>query len=279
MKLIDDLRKPEYTGENRCTPCTVLNVGITTAISLLLATVNAGLAVAAAVAMLMAIYLRGYLIPGTPTITKRYFPEWILRYFDHAETRVEPDSSIDPEELLLRAGAVEEVADGLDLQLEPTFEEEWFTRYRDVQERAIDRELLASLLDVDPDRLAIEWHGQAFVAWLDDQWIGQWESRVAFLADIAADNIMPDYLPEWNELSLGQRSNALGVLRLFIERCPACDGNVVMEKEIKQSCCREVDVIATICLGCGERLFEAEYDPRGMAELEADVPVPSEAQA
>ncbi|MFW6384899.1 MAG: hypothetical protein ACOCY7_02055, partial [Halodesulfurarchaeum sp.] len=105
---------------------------------------------------------------------------------------------------------------------------------------------------------------------LDDRWLGQWESRVAFLADIAADAVLSEHRPEWNELPLANRSNALGVLRLFVTRCPACDGRVALDAEKRQSCCREIDVIATTCRGCNVRLFEAPYDPTAVADLEAD---------
>ena len=269
MDVIDEFQNPKYTGENRCTPCTVLNVAIASVISLVLAAVNIPLAVGSAIIMLLAIYLRGYLVPGTPTITKRYFPDRILRYFDHG-VETETDADFDPEELLLRAGAVTEIDGGQDLALTPDFETAWFDRYEAVQEVAIDTDLLASLVDFEADRLSIEWRGDAFVAWLDDQWIGQWESRVAFLADVAANDLLEQRLREWETLPLSQQSNALGVLRFFLERCPACDGDVVLETELKQSCCREIDVIATTCQGCGERLFEAEYDPEAMAELDGE---------
>jgi hypothetical protein len=102
--VLDRLRRPEYTGENRCTPCTVVN----TALAALLAAGAGGLAAAATpagtgpvpapvpglaagglvlAAGLASIHLRGYLVPGTPRLTKRYFPDRVLAWFDRA-----PDS-------------------------------------------------------------------------------------------------------------------------------------------------------------------------------------------
>ncbi|WP_394738934.1 hypothetical protein [Natronococcus roseus] len=82
--IVDRLRQPEYTGENRCTPCTVLNLAITGAIGAAVARRSriAGAAVVGASAA--AIYLRGYLVPGTPELTKRYLPERVLRLFGKA---------------------------------------------------------------------------------------------------------------------------------------------------------------------------------------------------
>jgi hypothetical protein len=35
------------------------------------------------------VYLRGYLVPGTPAFTKRYFPDWLLAWFDKTPERRE----------------------------------------------------------------------------------------------------------------------------------------------------------------------------------------------
>jgi hypothetical protein len=75
------LKNPEYTGENRCVPCTVVNALIAVAVSGLvaLAVPLLGLVVLAASALL--IYFRGYLVPGTPELTKRYLPARVLTAF------------------------------------------------------------------------------------------------------------------------------------------------------------------------------------------------------
>jgi hypothetical protein len=79
--IVDSLRQPEYTGENRCTPCTILNLGIAGAIGAAAAR-RSKLAGALVVgASVVAIYLRGYLVPGTPELTKRYLPDSVLRLF------------------------------------------------------------------------------------------------------------------------------------------------------------------------------------------------------
>ncbi|MDG5760682.1 hypothetical protein QA600_15200 [Natronococcus sp. A-GB1] len=79
--IVDRLRQPEYTGENRCTPCTVLNLAIAGAIGAAVARRSRIAAAAVVGASTAAIYLRGYLVPGTPELTKRYLPEPVLRLF------------------------------------------------------------------------------------------------------------------------------------------------------------------------------------------------------
>lgn len=90
--VVDGLRKPEYVGENRCLPCTVVNVAIAVVGSALLAARSRhrrGRLLAGAVlgGSLAAIYLRGYLVPGTPALTKRYLPDPVLAAFDKEPAR------------------------------------------------------------------------------------------------------------------------------------------------------------------------------------------------
>ncbi|SFB75300.1 hypothetical protein SAMN05444422_101738 [Halobiforma haloterrestris] len=87
--LLERFRNPEYTGDNRCLPCTAVNIVIAAVASALLAVVSAGVGAVAFVASLLAIYLRGYLVPGTPTLTKRYFPDRVLALFDKGPHPVE----------------------------------------------------------------------------------------------------------------------------------------------------------------------------------------------
>ena len=260
---LSTLRKPEFTGENRCVPCTVLNLGIAAIVVALVARIDPVLAFLVAIPMVASIYLRGYLIPGTPTITHRYVPAWILRHFDHQE-QPETGEGFDAETYLLRQNAIREDRSTGEYVLDSSFETRWRAQYDVVREADVDEQLLANVVGVDAERLAIEWKKTGFVAWLDDTWIGQWEFRVAFLAYIAADAVMADLDVEWHELPLAHRSTALGVLRLFVERCPACDGTVALDLAKRRSCCRDIDVIATTCQACNVRLFEAPYDPDGL---------------
>ena len=74
-------KQPEYTGENRCLPCTVVNTIIALVLSVAVVAgvarvANPAAGLAAGVVLLGcslgAIYLRGYLVPGTPELTKQY---------------------------------------------------------------------------------------------------------------------------------------------------------------------------------------------------------------
>ncbi|QFU82137.1 hypothetical protein [Natronorubrum aibiense] len=81
IDIVNDLKQPAYTGENRCEPCTILNLLIAAVVGSLVARksrIGGLLAVGLSIGL---IYLRGYLVPGTPTLTKRYLPPEVLRWF------------------------------------------------------------------------------------------------------------------------------------------------------------------------------------------------------
>jgi hypothetical protein len=264
------LRQPEYTGENRCTPCTVVNLVIAVVVSGLVATVFPPAAVAVFVVSVAAIYLRGYLVPGTPTLTKRYLPDSVLKLFDKYEPPEPPalDDDDDIEAFLLDVGAVEECRDGTDLCLTDEFAEAWYGRIEHLRDRDDDRDSVAVLfdgLDVDRDRVRIESYGDAYDAYIDDTRVGQWESRAAYLADIAAEAEFRGRHPAWERLGFDERTEVLGALRLWLERCPECDGPVTLGEDTVESCCRSIDVIAATCEDCGARVFEAQFSPEAMA--------------
>ncbi len=273
MNPVARLRQPEYTGENRCVPCTVTNVAIAAVLSVGVGYLYLPAGVALFVVSLVAIWLRGYLVPGTPELTKRYFPDWLLAYFDkgpqaasasgfesEAETTDrEQVRDVDPETLLLEAGVVEPCAQEDDLCLVDAFRDAWHERMVTLREEGADRAALAERLDVDPDDLRFEEHESGFEAFDGDRRLGQWESRAALLADLAAAAELPAYIDDWDRLAVGAKARVLGGLRVFLETCPECDGEVTAGTEIVESCCRSHEVVAVGCAACGARLLEVPY--------------------
>jgi len=79
--MIDELKQPEYTGENRCMPCTGVNLLIAVVAAAVAGRRSRKAGAGVFVASVVLIYLRGYLVPGTPTLTKRYLPDDVLRLF------------------------------------------------------------------------------------------------------------------------------------------------------------------------------------------------------
>lgn len=258
--VIDSVRKPEYTGENRCTPCTIVNLAIAGATTLVLAFIYLPLAAAFLPTSLLMIYLRGYLVPYTPQITKQYFPDRVLRLFDKHEstaTAMEQAEEVDVEQLLQDLEVVEECSDVDDLCLTPEFQREWRERMSEL-DRDTTYERISEVLDVSRNELRFDDYGDAIVVLIEDRRVAQWESGSALRADVAAEQLLDDR-PGWDELDPVSRSKLLNSLRIFLEECPSCGGAIQMGQETVESCCRSIDVVAVTCGECGDRLFEAEY--------------------
>ncbi|MFC7166003.1 hypothetical protein [Halospeciosus flavus] len=207
--IVDDLRRPEYTGSNRCVPCTVVNLMIALGLAGAIAvagSLSAGVGVF--LIAVAAIYVRGYLVPGTPTLTKRYLPDSVLRWFEASHPQPNVDEDFDITATLDEFGLLVDNPDG-DVQLDPEFAAAWFERMtaRDVYVPQLDD--LATLLDVDVEQLDVRYHGNdACTVYLEDQWLGQWESAAAFNADVTAEALLAERYPEWAQIPLVQQGNS-----------------------------------------------------------------------
>jgi len=279
---------PEYTGANRCLPCTIVNsviavvlaggigaAGVVWATPTIAGTA-AGLAVLVSAA---SIYFKGYLVPGTPALTKRYFPPWLLDAFgkgpepamggresatnrDRHQTpeasHEEPPEEIDLEEVLVGAGALEPCQGGADLCLTDAFRQSWHEQMAAVDDDAVGRDRLPAILDIAAEDVTVEDHGEAFRARVDDQYVGTWESRAAFVADIAAADVLSEWLDDWDETHVTHRGQLLNGLRLFLTTCPACEGDLAFGTDTVESCCTTREVAAVSCERCETRLFESD---------------------
>ncbi len=261
-------KNPEYTGANRCLPCTVVNTLIA---AVLAVAVGVGLGAAVgpalgAVAGLVsfgvsaaAIYLRGYLVPGTPTLTKRYFPAWLLALFGKGPTeqRDPRESEVDPETALRSVGALELCRGGDDLCLVDDFRAEWYERIDDADRSDAGRDVLLEVLDLGAGTVEYREFGDAFQALVDGEVVGKWESEAAFLADVGAARVLAERADRWGQYTVLERSQLLNGLRLFIDTCPSCGGEPAFGTETVESCCSTHEVAAVACDECGARLFES----------------------
>lgn len=267
--LLTAVRRPEYTGANRCLPCTAVNLLLATGVAAAAAFVSRPLGAAVATASLAAIYFRGYLVPGTPELTKRYLPERVLALFGKTPgsrgIAPRPSGEVDPETYLLDADVLVETPAGDDFAFAPDFAGAWraavTSKPRDTgvdgdRSHRDDVAALATLTGIDAGELAIDWYEGVGFAYAGDEKIGHWESRAAFRADVAADRVLTATRGDWTTLALADRSAVLGALRLFVDECPSCAGEVGLEERVVESCCSSYDVVAGRCAGCDARLFE-----------------------
>ncbi|WP_435117883.1 hypothetical protein [Halolamina sp. C58] len=260
---VEALRKPEYTGENRCFPCTVLNVVLVAAVGLGVgALYDPVVGIAVVTVGLGLVYLRGYVVPGTPVLTQRFLPDAVLRYFEHSrpETTIsanDGNSEFDPETELLTAGALTPCLDRDDLCLDSVFHTSWRSEMAPAAEDlddAISR-LLPSSFDHSVD---VGFRGDTVVTRVSGTTVAEWPSRAAFVADAAGAAALAEVDSKWAERGFEERTKLLGGLRLWLDRCSVCDGTVELSEDTVESCCRSVNVVEASCTSCGARIFEAQ---------------------
>lgn len=274
MGFVDTFRQEEYTGENRCIACTTVNAVIAVFATVVLAAVLlqwfdgviAAIGAGALLALSAAsIWLRGYLVPKTPELTKRYMPRWMLEWFgkaphDHDDGKeIDEELIVDTEQFLQEHGVVEPcdraAGDQADLCLTDDFGSALEREYDGIDE-GLDLEEILSRLDLVNEGGHIEYPGEAPVLVVEDQAIAQWPSDAALRADLAASEVLSNRVDDWSDMHPFKRAQVLGGVRLFLEQCPEDRGETTMSEETVESCCSTRDVIAVVCSNTEERLFE-----------------------
>lgn len=264
--MLEAIRRPEYTGENRCWPCTVVNVVLVACAAAAVAVASPFLALLLVVTGSGAIALRGYVVPYTPRFAPRVVERLPWTPFHAAEVGpAEPGSlaieDVDPEALLdalLDADVLE--ADGERIVLEDRFREQWREEMRALRERS-DEELAAAARDASEVANAAETvedrRGRTHVVLsdgTDDPMAKSWLTRPVAVAETAAVRALSE-----TALSPEEAALAAGLLRMFLEECPVCDAPVHETSEAM--CCGggrtgnrpPRDVLA--CEECGGRLY------------------------
>jgi hypothetical protein len=264
--VLDRFREPAYTGANRCVPCTVVNVVIAVVLSALVGLLFPPAGAALFVVSLLSIYLRGYLVPGTPTLTKRYLPEPIReRFDDHGDDEEEwetlqkleehRENAVDPEQFLVEEGIVAVDEDGEDRFTEAfaALRAEEIDANRDALD---DPETLAALFDADPGSVSAK--DRDYPAISIDNRIRKWPSEAALLADVATDAAIAAWTDRWAAVPVEQRVTIREELRTLGDGCPACGGPITTTEETVESCCGLHEVLAAECGACGDRLREVD---------------------
>lgn len=259
--MVDEIRRPAYTGENRCWPCTAINgVLVALAAGALVAVGHqvAALAVAGLGAALVT--FRGYVVPYTPAFAPR-LEDWLPgdRFHSRRAHGSLSNGDDDPEAVLstlVEAGVVD--AAGGRLELSGAFRERWRDEMNALA-AVDDTDLVAAVLAVAPtatDATIVEGRSRRRIVLRDGDGEEVWLSRPIAIAETAAVRALPEVVPTQIDAA------AATPLRMFLEECPACAGPV--EESTEKSCCggprdprngpREV----LVCGDCGARLFTFE---------------------
>lgn len=274
----DRMRNPEHTGVNRCVPCTVVNVILAAGVSVTVGIVSIRLGLLVGLVALGTIWLRGYLVPGTPQLTARYLPDRVRSWFGKTERdsalpdddftseaierlERERENRVDAAAFLADAGIVEgggadRETDGGDRQLT-----DWFrTRVADrLDDGAAGdrRDALAELFDASPS--GISFPDRDYPAVKVGHRIRRWPSEAALRADLASHAVLADTTDGWERVPVDQRVELLESIRSLFETCPDCGGPVTFDETTVESCCFASSVVTHRCGACAARLVE--FDP------------------
>lgn len=249
----DRLQDDRYTGENRCWPCTTVNTALTGALAAGGGFVDLRLGVVFACTGLLAITFRGYLVPGTPALTKRYMPTWMLEWFKrsagHSTQEVVQGEMGDPEEVLNDLGLLTLAS------TEPALTEEAGQEWADAVESTEDPlQQLADLFGVDE----AEFTGIDPVTLVDGggYQIAEWPSQEAAHADVGALELLRSHGMDASQADNVSSARFLSALRLLADRCPVCRGTMQFSERRVESCCSVHNVVSNRCKDCGSRLAE-----------------------
>jgi len=284
IDVLDGIREEEYTGENRCNPCTVLNVIIAGVLGLAISLKSKRSGIIVFSLSVIIIYLRGYLVPGTPSLTKQYLPARVLRWFgkepkpnldtglstdytdstddtitEDTRTGQETDtqSELNVEQYLLTQNIVEPCEEIDDLCLTSEFETAWLEEIDQINTENITADEAASLISNGAnEELEIVEYGDARVLTIGDTEVGKWPSHAALIADVTAARVIEKRDQHWNQYKPEKKGELLMSVRLFLETCPTNKGSISMNEETVESCCQSYNIIAVTCDETGERLFE-----------------------
>jgi hypothetical protein len=144
-----------------------------------------------------------------------------------------------------------------DLALETAFAANWRDRMVEIRgDEAAHVQALADLLGTDVDRTEIRVIEPVCFGRANSTQIGQWPSRAALVADVTAARALEDAFPGWDERDFREQGVLLNSLRLFLEACPDCDGEVALQSNQRVDCCGNVEErYAMECESCGTPLL------------------------
>lgn len=272
---VSRVRRPEHTGSNRCWPCTVVNVALVGVGSAALAAL-ASPVVGAAAAVLGAalVWLRGYLVPGTP----RFAPSLVAAVpgGDRLFHGSDPGHDDPPEAggSIADDGAVGTGADLLDHLVErgvletdaaavaPTdgYDERWRAEMEQLAE--LDTEDLAAAAG------AISPAADARAVHADDEWVAlrpeggatvdeTWLTRPVAIAEVAGYRATGEFLDDDDARLAAAETN-----RMFLQFCPDC--GTELEQGVDMPCCGGhvgpggEPAETLVCPACEVRVFTFE---------------------
>jgi len=250
----------EYTGEQRCLPCTVVNLVLLALGVLVLALRSKSAAVAIGIFGIFLIWIRGYLVPYTPQFAPKVVAHLPINFregarqnsslTDLSENRLEmtrkegevmlgtnkrdtnQDSYIDVSTpilpLLPKAGIIIQYNDKL--ALDESYREKWRSIIKNVRTNNLKTTIKTTTPAANVERVTEE-ETTWYILTDEDQSIKSetWLSPAVAIAEVATIKAVED------SVSSSTAVQAAAFLRPFLEQCPVCDGELI-ETTANQCC-------------------------------------------
>lgn len=267
LAAIRALRAPEHTGENRCWPCTAVNLALVAVAALWLLVrrrrVSSLLVVAVGCG---AVAWRGYVVPYTPQFAPRLVAasplpdDLFAKTGDAAERESLTATDVDGETVLRdlgAAGALE--ADGDMVRPAESIDVAWHREMDRLADASLD-DLAATARATLPSVETVE----AFTDG-DSEWLavgtghGELVARPVAIAELAAYRALDDAVADERTRLAGARA-----FRMFLDSCPACETPLEASSEV--SCCGGYGDPQTtpdeilVCPACRQRVYTFPSD-------------------
>ncbi len=264
-KLIKQLQDENHTGRNRCIKCTVFNIILSIVLSVVLFVIllveftGAQSVAVAGIFLLLSfttIWLKGYFVPYTPQITRKFFPQRVLHWFGK-ENPSSPIRSFDPSShvpSLETANVLVYSDDHEDYVVSDDIIANISERY------SKDSPEVDNLLEqVGIEDVAVLDRGKKIYLISDDERIHYWPSEKALAIDAILVDILEESVITWKMRPPEERLNLLATVRLFFQQCP--DGEHTIGKVSEyETCCDEKVVFKTVCEESDDVLFSRGAD-------------------
>jgi len=258
---LDALSVPEHTGENRCWPCTAVNLGLVALVSLLLYRHRRLSSLLVAAVGVAAIVVRGYVVPYTPQFAPRLVAASPLPddFFKGGPEASERESltvtDVDGETVLSKlaaAGAV--VADGELVRPAGSIDEAWHREMDRLADRSL-AELAATARETLPNVDTVEGFEDGDAEWLAvGTGHGELVARPVAVAELAAYRALGESVEDTGVRLAGARA-----FRMFLDSCPVC--STPLEESSEVSCCggysdpRNSPDDLLVCPTCRQRVY------------------------
>lgn len=257
MSVLGAVRNPAHTGEQRCTPCTLVNLGIlwiVVNVVVLLGTPE--LAAGLLAGGLAVIWLRGYLVPYTP----RFAPQLVAAtpiptswFHDTADPGSLAQTDTEEEAVvghLQQTGIVE--VDGQRVYLDEAFERRWHDEMENLV--SLSLEALSDELSELPETPAVRPVTDDGQQWLAVEGQTSLVARHVAVAELGAARALEPVVDDpTDRLAMGRP------LREFLDECPVCE--TPFEESSEVSCCggytspREKPRPTLVCPECEQRFL------------------------